>query len=114
MAAVRAHEAAGRIFGQPAVAVTPVPGAVLRAEHPRPAFAIDHRQLAHTGPEGPRLDLSAAPFQDQLPVPRFGQPEGIDGHRASINGLRESPRQRGPAGGCGCAASPRREPGRNL
>src|SRR5437667_11890157 len=65
MSARRTHEAARRIGLQPELVLAPVPDAVLRSEHPSPAFAVEHRQVAHGDAIRARLELSGAPLLDQ-------------------------------------------------
>lgn len=65
MAARRAHKAARWIGLQPTLSFAPVPDAVFWAEHPSPALAVEHRQVAYSEPECASLQSSIAPLLDQ-------------------------------------------------
>src|SRR5437899_11045961 len=65
MSARGAHQASRRIGLQPALVLAPVPDAVLRSEHPSPAFAIEHREVADGDAIPARLEVSGAPLLDQ-------------------------------------------------
>ena len=80
MSARRTHEAARRIGLQPALVLAPVPDAVLRSEHPSPAFAIEHREVADGDAIPARLEVSGAPLLDQELVSDLCFREWIDRH----------------------------------
>ena len=65
MAAHRADEAARRIGLKPALVLPPVPHAVLRAQHPPVAFAVEHGEVTDREPECAGLEPSAAPLLDE-------------------------------------------------
>ncbi len=69
---------------QPPLPFSAVPDAVLGAEHPSPAFAVEHSEVANREPERARLQTAIAAFLDQEPVARFGVGKRIDGHAQSM------------------------------
>src|SRR5215467_989379 len=92
--AERADEAAGWVGLQPAVAITPVPDAVFRTEHPPLSLAVQHREVPHSKPERTRLEAAGTPLRNERLVPGLSFGEGIDGHQDSIAPPAEGP----PAG----------------
>ncbi len=78
------HEPARRIGLQPPLVLTPIPDAVFGPEHPAPAFAVEHREVAHSDAKRPRLQISDPAFLDEKRVAdlRFG--ERIDSHPQSM------------------------------
>src|SRR2546426_10479605 len=89
MSARGAHQPSRRIGLQPALVLAPVPDAVLRSEHPSPAFAIEHRQVAHGDAIRARLEISGAPLLAQDLVSDLCFREWINRH-AGENAARES------------------------
>ena len=81
MAARRAHETPRRVGLQPALVLAPVPDAILGAEHPPTAFAVEHRQVADRNPVRARLQIARATFFGQILVTNLGFGERIYCHR---------------------------------
>jgi len=69
---------------QPSLALSPVPDAVLRTEHPAPSLAVEDREVAHREPEGSGLKAAVATLVDEQAIARLGVREGIDSHVESI------------------------------
>ena len=84
MAARRADEAARWVCLQPALALSPVPDAILWAEHPSPPLAVQDRKVTDREPEGSSLKAAVATLVDQQAIPGLGISERIHGHRESI------------------------------
>ena len=75
-----ADEAARRIRLQPSFVLTPVPDAILWAEHPSPALAVEHGEVAHRDAKRARLQVADAALLDQELVTDLCFGEWIDGH----------------------------------
>lgn len=84
MAARRADEASRRVGLKPALALSPVPDAILGTKHPAPPLAVEDRKVADREPEGSGLEAAVAALVDQQPVARLGVSERIDSHWESI------------------------------
>ena len=84
MPARRTDEPSRRIRLQPSLVLAPVPDAVLRSEHPSPAFVIEHREVADGDAKRTRLQISGAPLVDQELVSDLCFGEWIDRHRESM------------------------------
>ncbi len=97
MAARCAHEASRWVRLQPALALPPVPDAVLGTKHPAAPFAIQDRKVADGEPESSGLQSAVATFVDQQPIARLGVRKGIDSHVESI--ARSALARRGRGGG---------------
>ena len=88
VSARRADQAARRVCLQPPLVLPPVPDPVLRAQHPPPAFAVEHGQVAHGDPEGTRLQASDAPLLDERVVADLGFRERVDCHAGEYAATR--------------------------
>jgi hypothetical protein len=99
MAARCAYEPARRVRLQPALALAPVPDAILRAEHPSPSLAVEDREVTHGKSERSGLEPAVAALLDQVAISGLGVCEWIDRHAESIANL-PTPRQRSESGGC--------------
>ena len=75
-----ADQPARRISLQPALVLTPVPDPVLRSEHPAPALAVQHCEIANGDSEGARLKVPRAPLLDEKLVSDLCVREGIHSH----------------------------------
>ena len=84
VAARGADKAPGRIGLQPALTLSAVPDAVLRAQHPPPSLTIQDREVAHRDAKGPGLQRPNATLFDQVAITQLGFGEWIDGHGESI------------------------------
>ena len=73
-------EAARRIRLEPSLVLTAVPDAVLGAEHPPPALAVEHGEIAHRDAKRTWRQVAYASFLDQELVTDLGFGEWIDGH----------------------------------
>jgi hypothetical protein len=79
-----AHEPPRRVGLQPALALAPVPDAILRAEHPPTPLAVEDGEVSNREPECARLQRTATPLFDQDSVPVLSIGEWIDSHGKSI------------------------------
>jgi hypothetical protein len=84
MAARCAHEPSRWVCLQPALALSAVPDAVLRTEHPAPSLAVEDREVADCEQKGPGLQAAVAALVDQQAIARLGIGERIDSHAESI------------------------------
>ena len=84
MSARCAHETSRWVCLQPALTLSAVPDAVLRTEHPTPAFAVQDREVADREPERSRLEAAVTTLVDQNSISRLGVRERIDSHPESI------------------------------
>jgi hypothetical protein len=80
----RTDEAPRRIGLQPPLVLAPVPDAILRTECPTPAFAVEHREIAHCDAKGARLQIADAALLGEEPVADLCFSEWIDGHVESM------------------------------
>lgn len=84
MAARCAHKASRWVCLQPALALSAVPNAVLRTEHPAPPLAIQDREVADREPESSGLETAVATLIDEQAITRLGVRERIYSHGESI------------------------------
>jgi hypothetical protein len=87
MTARCAHEPARRVRLQPALALSPIPDPILRAEHPSPALAVENRKVTYGKSERSGLEPAVAALLDQHAIAGLGIREWIDGHAESIANL---------------------------
>jgi hypothetical protein len=80
----RTDEAPRRIGLQPPLVLAPVPDAILRTEHPAPAFAVEHPEISHGDAKGARLQIAGATLLDEELVADLCFGEWIDGHVESM------------------------------
>ena len=80
----RADQAARRIGLQPSLVLAPVPNAVLRSEHPSPAFVVEHSKVSDRDTKCTRWQISGAPLIDQELVSDLCFGEWIDRHPESM------------------------------
>src|SRR5207237_1897129 len=94
----RTDQAPGWIRLQPALALAAVPDPVLGTQHPPPALVVEHGEIAHSDPEGARLEISGAPLFGQEPVSDLGFGEWVDRHAREYGSHErvESNRLKGP------------------
>jgi len=82
-----AHKAARRVGLQPAFVLAPVPDSVLRPEHPAPALAVEHREVAHGDSERPGLHVAGSPLLDEVLESDLRFREWIDCHAGEYAAL---------------------------
>jgi len=80
VSARRADEAARWIRLQPPLVLAAVPDAVLGPQHPPPALAVEHREVADRDAKRARLQVADASLLDQEPVSDLCFGEWIDSH----------------------------------
>ena len=83
----RAHQPSRRIRLKPPLVLSPVPDAILRAEHPAPAFVVQHGEVSDRDPEGARLQTSGSALLDQVLVTNLGVGERIYRHAREYGGV---------------------------
>jgi hypothetical protein len=94
--ATRGADQASRWIGlQPPLALSPIPDAVLRTEHPSPPFTVQDREVADGEPEGSGLKAAVATLVHEQAVPRLGVGKRIDSHVESIARSAQSRQARG-------------------
>jgi len=86
MPARRAHEPPRRVGLQPSLVLPPVPDAVLRAEHPPPAFVVEHRQVAHRDAKRAWLKIADTPLLDEELESDLSVSERVNRHAESMPG----------------------------
>ncbi len=69
---------------QPALAFAPVPDSILWTEHPSPALAVEHGEVANREPECSCLQAAVTALLDENPVSSLGVRERIDSHGESM------------------------------
>ena len=79
-----ANQPARRVCLQPSFTFTAVPDAILRTEHPSPAFAVEDREVANGEPECSGVKPAVAALLHQQLIVSLGVRKRIDSHAQSI------------------------------